>query len=193
MSNPLRCGVTFLLLAAVLVGCGKPAISGPSPIATLDFLRPVVAETESGRWVEKLEVAVTGRFFPVVGLGMKLTSVDPRIAQLVRGASEVALRVYERRSGPVAVKLGGLPSGRRLLDAVSEKLGGVEWERVVGVRDGEQTVAVFLPAGWDGLGDVTCCVLVRGARELVMVSARMDPRPLIELAREMDLPGLSAR
>jgi hypothetical protein len=193
MSNPIRCGMTFLLLAAVLTGCGKPAISGPSPIATLDLLRPLIAETESGRWVERLEVAVTGRFFPVVGLGMKLTSVDPRIARLVRGASEVAVRVYERRSGPVAVKLGGLPTGRLLLDTVSERLVGLEWERVVGVRDGEQTVAVFLPAGWDGLGDVTCCVLVRGARELVMVSARMDPRPLIELAREMDLPGLPAR
>lgn len=169
MSNPIRCGMTFLLLAAVLTGCGKPAISGPSPIATLDLLRPLIAETESGRWVERLEVAVTGRFFPVVGLGMKLTSVDPRIARLVRGASEVAVRVYERRSGPVAVKLGGISTGRLLLDTVSERLVGLEWERVVGVRDGEQTVAVFLPAGWDGLGDVTCCVLVRGARELVMV------------------------
>ena len=94
---------------------------------------------------------------------------------------------------PVAVKPGGVSTGIRLLDAVSEKLGGLEWERVVGVMDGEQTVAVFLPAGWDGMGDVTCCVLVRGARELVMVSARMDPRPLIELAREMDLPGLPVR
>lgn len=193
MPNPIRCGVTFLLLAAVLTGCGKPVVSGPSPIATLDLLRPVVAETESGRWVEKVEVAVKGRFFPVVGLGMRLTSVDPRIARLVRGASEVAVRVYERRPAPLAVKPGGLPTGRLLLDTVSERLVGLEWERVVGVMDGDQTVAVFLPAGWDGLGDVTCCVLVRGARELVMVSARMDPRPLIELAREMDLPGLPGR
>lgn len=193
MSNPIRCGVTFLLLAAVLTGCGKPAISGPSPIATLDLLKPVISETDSGRWVERLEVAVTGRFFPVVGLGMKLTSVDPRIARLVRGASEVAVRVYERRSGPVAVKPGGGAIGRLLLDTVSERLVALEWERVVGVMEGEQVVAVFLPAGWDGLGDVTCCVLVRGVRELVMVSARMDPRPLIELAREMDLPGLPAR
>lgn len=190
MASSVRTGAMLLLLAVVLTGCGEPAVSGPAPIATLKSLRPVVASAEPGRWVEKLELSVTGRVFPMVGLGMKLTSVDPRVARLIRGAREVAVQVYERRSGPVVALTDGIPGAQRLLESVSAELSGMQWERVVAVLDGAQAVGVFLPAGWDGVGDVTCCLLVREAKDLVLVSARMDPRPLIELARESGVPGV---
>ena len=64
------------------------------------------------------------------------------------------------------------------------------WERVVGVIDGRDLVAVYLPKKLS-VHRLKCCVLVFDGKEMVLVSAQGNPEPLVAYA--LAQPGLGAQ
>lgn len=171
----------LLLLIVVLGGCRRENPTGPSPTATVDRLRRVTAKSEPGTWMEEVDVAVGGRVFSLVGFGLALAPVEERVRDLypvIRAAREVAVSVHRRRHSDADAD-----GGRRWMDAVTEEMKGAGWQPMVMVRDGGEGVAVFLPMAWEGKGDLTVCVAVRDRSELVLVSARVDPEPVLEFVR----------
>ncbi len=128
-------------------------------------------------------MAVGGRVFSLVGFGLALAPVEERVRDLypvIRAAREVAVSVHRRRQSDADADADG---GRRWMDAVTEQMQGEGWHPMVLVRDSGHGVGIFLPAAWTGEGDLTACVVVRKEHELVLVSARVDPEPLLEFVR----------
>jgi hypothetical protein len=56
------------------------------------------------------------------------------------------------------------------------------WDRIVGVVDGQQFVAVYFPHRKVSLRSLKCCVVVFDGRELVVASASGNLEPLFQLA-----------
>jgi len=56
------------------------------------------------------------------------------------------------------------------------------WERIVGVLDGDDLVAVYAPAAMDSPQSVRFCVVVFDGSELVVAGIKGDLRPVFEIA-----------
>jgi len=56
------------------------------------------------------------------------------------------------------------------------------WERVVGVMDGHNLVAVYLPGKNISVHRLKCCALVFDGKEMVLVSVQSNPEPLLRYA-----------
>jgi hypothetical protein len=65
------------------------------------------------------------------------------------------------------------------------------WDRIVGVVERGQLVAVYWPSAKVSAANVTCCVLVFEGENLIVTSVHGNLEPLFELARQhLDIPEL---
>ena len=58
------------------------------------------------------------------------------------------------------------------------------WDRVVGVAQGRQFVAVYMPRNLLSVKRMACCVAVLNEQDLVVASARGNLEPLLVLATQ---------
>ena len=77
--------------------------------------------------------------------------------------------------------------GTALVDTGSQ-MDERDWQRVVAVRDGKETVMIYVPRNWSGRGLVDVCIAVCDGNDLILVSAGLRPEPLKELVA-MHLPA----
>jgi hypothetical protein len=81
-----------------------------------------------------------------------------------------------------------LPSGAQppdratLLAAAAAAMTARGWNRLVGVMDGQDLVAVYLPDEIASARRMKCCVMVFDGQEMVVVSARANLEPLLKYA-----------
>jgi hypothetical protein len=73
-------------------------------------------------------------------------------------------------------------AGAEFLPAVHERMAERGWDRLVTVLDGTEAVAIYVPEEPDIPNHLKICVLVVNESEMVIVSARGNPKPLIHLA-----------
>ena len=71
---------------------------------------------------------------------------------------------------------------RAVLAAADQTMSRRGWERIVGVLEGEQCVAIFVPQKKFSLENTACRVLVLNERDLVIVSARGNLTSLLDVA-----------
>jgi hypothetical protein len=95
--------------------------------------------------------------------------------------------VYQLRPGDSP------PARASMLAAADTAMRARNWERMVGVLDAGNLVAIYLPAKAPSPRKVTCCVLAYDGRHLVVVSVRADPRPLVRLALSQPALGGPAK
>jgi hypothetical protein len=138
-------------------------------------LRDGVIAAVGGSWDGKVQVSAG----PIV-LGLVRAC-----AGLIDGLPAEAKPCLEAvRTAEVAV-LERLDSGRTArgnalsrADAIMTRRG---WDRIVGVQDHGDTVALYVPATIRTPAQVKVCVLVLSKRELVLVSGLADLEPLLQL------------
>lgn len=70
---------------------------------------------------------------------------------------------------------------KALFDSTDGHMNESDWTRVLAVRDGDETVMVYLPRDWTGEGDVDVFVAVCDGNDLILVSAGLRPEPLKKL------------
>jgi hypothetical protein len=80
------------------------------------------------------------------------------------------------------------PERAAMLAAADSAMTARGWERVVGVMDGKELVAIYLPGEKVSVHRLQCCVLVFDGKEMVLVSVRGNPEPLLIYALKQ--PGL---
>lgn len=97
---------------------------------------------------------------------------DARLA--LAAIRSVSIGVYELGEA-------GAAAGGAILGCTDAAMGERGWSRVVGVRDGEDTVMIYVPTDADEPDEV--CLAVVSGRDLVVVAARIRPaavRALVE-------------
>ena len=106
--------------------------------------------------------------------------------QAVRGA-EVGVYHLPRRER--------LANGSAILAAADDKMTARGWDRLVGVIKEGQLAAVYVPKKARSANAVTLCLVTLNDRDLVVVSARGNLEPLLDLTgayRGLNLPFIPA-
>ena len=158
--------LALLVLSSLYVG---------SDVAALR--RSVMPASASG-WHKQVEVSVG--WFPVMlaKAGLHFAPLDPEARIALRAAKSAEVVVYERPAHDQPLDQSAL-----LLKA-DDTMKRRGWDRIVGVVDRDELVAIYTPTGLDSARHVKACVLVLNRENLVIVSAAADLRPLMELIHE---------
>jgi hypothetical protein len=148
-------------------------------------LRNSLIKSSGVEWRQRIALNADGLTLSAVRAGLSFVHLDAgaRAAlQTVRGAE---VGVYQ------------LPSGAKHLDraamlaAADAAMTARGWDRVVGVMDGQDLVAVYLPGKTASVRRIKCCVMVFDGKEMVVVSARANLEPLLEYA--LAQPDIAAK
>lgn len=139
-------------------------------------LRITALRASGHHWDRQVEVSAGPVLLGLARLGIGFAPVqrDARLAFDAIRRAEVA--VFKSRGG------GATDAGTPVLLAADATMTRRGWERLVGVINDEATVAVYVPRGKRSGETLEACVLVLNDEHLVVVSARTELMPLLELA-----------
>jgi hypothetical protein len=139
-------------------------------------LRNSLIKATGVEWRQRIALNADGLTLSAVRAGLSFVHLDAgaRAAlQAVRGAE---VGVYRLPSGAKS------PDRAAMLAAADAAMTDRGWDRVVGVMDGTDLVAVYLPDNTTSARRMKCCVMVFDGQEMVVVSARADLEPLVKYA-----------
>lgn len=137
-------------------------------------LRDVALEFGAEGAEEKIEFGVGFFTVGLAKLGTRFVEMPPEIKSILGSVDGVECSVYETRGQPenLAVLL-------KEADKAMDKRG---CDRVVGVLDNEQLIAVYVPRGVNSHRNMSISVMVLTKRELICASARGDLEPVMQMA-----------
>ena len=138
----------------------------------------------TGRWDTRIELHLgwfTTHLLRAASHALKLPPEPRAVFASVNGieAGLYELRAPGRRSDAAAVFTKA--------DQAMERRG---WQRVVGVVQDRELVAVYMPKRAGSSSRVECCVAVFNGRELIVESASGNIEPLLEMAHKHLDPAL---
>lgn len=174
-------GMAVVLMATT--GCFRPS-------ADTQALREGLLKAGGKGWDAQIELGVGALTFGLARSGAAFLDLPPEaktVLRSVRGA-DVGIYRYYGVERPV--------QGAKFLRAADLTLEERGYERMVGVLNGHETVAVYVPRQIASTRSLRMCVVVANESEMVIVSARGNPEPLITMAlerarREIDLASVN--
>lgn len=140
-------------------------------------LRRHLMQVTGAEWDTRVQLSL-GRVSFATLRGALSFSTQDEIAEArlaLKGIKRASVGVYELRG---AAKAWSQAELMHAADAVMQRHG---WDRIVGVMDDGDTVMIYMPAKTGEPREV--CVAVVSKRELVVVSAGLNPEALVQLAK----------
>jgi len=133
-------------------------------------------ESVPGQWHERFAVNVGCLTLGLARFGSRFFHLprEPRAALQALYRGELGVYELEEAMSP--------PDYAAILRTADKSMRRRGWERIVGVAQGSQFVAVYAPSNVH-LKDMSCCVAVLNDQNLIVVSARGNISPLLELAQ----------
>lgn len=173
VSDPTRRGtaLTFALLLG-LVAAGGGGCSGG--LSEARAVQDAVVDRLPGEWQTRIQVSVGPALFGLARAGVALADVQPEARMALRSVRGCKVSIHRF--------VGDRADRPALLAGADQAMSERGWERVVGVLDRDELMAVYAPAGELTTRRLPLCVLVFDGRELVVVSALGNAEPLAELA-----------
>ena len=171
--------IPFLLVVAVLFVVSFACYSLPGFLHVgrdAAALRNGLLKTASHEFAPVVEANLGPVTFWAVRTGLGFAPLEPEARMALRAvrAAEVS---YSQRSHP-----GGKLDPATMLADADRAMTARGWERIVGVREGEDLVAVYVPKNLRSPRDVRFCVALVGAEELVVAAGRSNLEPLMDIA-----------
>jgi len=153
-------------------------------------LRQSVLSSVNGGYHRRVALNVGAFTCGLVRLGTHALKLPPEARAALAAVQGADVAVYQMDREPTcAAQSAALAKADRAMSARG-------WERVVGVRQPNTLVAIYCPRGQGSPTRLRCAVLCWDGRDLVLVSARANAEPLLEIAqRHLDLhhaPGALA-
>jgi len=168
----------LVLLAAFVANCFRLGSDARA-------LRNELIKSSGVEW--RQQIALNAGYFTLgaVRAGVSCVKLDPGARAAVQSIRSAGMGIYHLASG--------MPSPNRatMLAAADSAMTARGWERVVGVMDGHDLVAVYLPGENISARRLKCCVMVFDGKEMVLVSARGNLEPLLQYA--LDQPDFCAQ
>ena len=173
-------GVIVLFLAICALGVvGMFQLSSESTI-----LRQTMMSSVAGTWDKKIAIRVGGLTTALVRGGSRFFKIPPEPRAALDAVHGAEVGVYNLREDPGYVERGAL------LTRADKAMAARGWDRIVGVVHEHDLVMVYMPHKKASLHNLRCCVAVFSGRDLVVVSARGNLEPLMELAQKHLEPEL---
>jgi hypothetical protein len=181
--RPTRNGWLWFVLAVLLIplipigGLALGVASYFHLSSDTRALRNELTKASGAKWRQQIGLNIGSLTLGTVRGGLSFAKLDPEaqeVLQAARGLEGVEVGVYELNSE------SNTPDRAAMLTVADKVMSSRGWERVVGVLHGEEMVGVFLPVKSSSASRIKCCVVVLDERQLVLVSARADLKPLLE-------------
>jgi hypothetical protein len=166
-----------LLLLLGLTGCFRA--SEDTKALRDGLLKSAQAESET-----QVEVAVGAWPLALARVGLAFLDVPPEA-----GAALSALRRADVSVSELCPRCR-LPDRAAMLVSADAVMAERGWDRVVGVIDRGDLVAIYAPRDLRSPRELRFCVAVVDERDLVVASVRGNPEPLFELAWHRAESGL---
>jgi len=176
---PLRIRPLYFVLSLFLilpVVCAGGIASYLHLRSSTQALRSAVMESVPGQWHKRFAVNVGCLTLGLVRFGSSFFHLPPEPRAALQALSHGEVGVYHLEE-PMSS-----PDYALILKTADKSMRRRGWERIVGVAQGGQFVAVYAP-GNVGVKDMSCCVAVLSGQDLVIVSTGGNVSPLLELAQ----------
>ncbi|MCZ7637921.1 MAG: DUF4252 domain-containing protein [Verrucomicrobia bacterium] len=137
-------------------------------------MQAALIEHSSCEWQRTIRVGIPAGLFSVARWGLRFVDIEPEARAALDTMHGVRVAIYQRAHGDA--------DRAAMLAAADTALSARGWERIVGVLERKEMVAVYLPGQMKAGDLLELCVVVFDGEQLVLVSGRADPEPLVELA-----------
>jgi hypothetical protein len=166
----------LIVLAMVVANCFRLG-------SDVRALRNELIRSSGVEWRQLIALNAGTLTLGAVRIGSSCVKLDPGARAILQSVRSGGVGVYQLPAGTPA------PERATLLAAADSAMTARGWERAVGVIDGRDLVAVYLPKN-ASVQNLKCCVMVFDGEEMVLVSARGNLEPLLQYA--LAQPGLGA-
>ncbi len=171
----------YLVPLALLVAAGSCVVGVLGYFhlsADTAALRQSAMQAIGGTWDKTIAVNVGGFTTALVRLGARFFPLEPEPRAAIETVRGGDVGVYTLRSTSVC------PDRAAVFTAVDRTMSRRGWERVVGVSQERDLVAVYIPHRRLSPRRMRACVMVFHDRNLVVASARGNLDPLLVLAAQ---------
>ena len=148
-------------------------------------LRNELIRSSGVEWRQQIALNAGTLTLGAVRAVLSCVKLDPGARAAVQSIRSAGVGVYQLPSGTPP------PDRAAMLAAADSAMTARGWERAVGVMDGHDLVAVYVPKENISARRLKCCVMVFDGEEMVLVSAQGNLEPLLKYA--LDQPGFSAQ
>ena len=168
----------LVLLAAGVASCFRLGSDARS-------LRNELMKSSGVEWRQQIALNAGRLTLGAVRAGLSCVKLDPVARAALQSVRTAGVGVYQLPSGTPP------PDRAAMLAAADSAMTARGWERAVGVMDGHDLVAVYVPKENISARRLKCCVMVFDGEEMVLVSAQGNLEPLLKYA--LNQPGLGAQ
>lgn len=146
-------------------------------------LRASLGEVPSLRCEKKIELSIGPGVFGAARLGISFLDVEPEIRAALSSVRALTVGVYELQNR------GTPPSKTGLLASADQAMDEQGWERMIVVMNRDELIAIYTPRDTTDTEEIELCLAVVNHHEMVIVSGRADPTPLLEFALDQAEPS----
>lgn len=139
-------------------------------------LRNGLIKSSGVEWRQQIALNAGRLTLGAVRAGLSCVKLDPGARAALQSVRNAGVGVYQLPSGTPP------PDRAAMLAAADSAMTARGWERVVGVMDGKDLVAVYLPEKNIPVHCLKCSVMVFDGEEMVLVSAQGNLEPLLKYA-----------
>jgi hypothetical protein len=168
----------FIVLAVMVANCFRLSSDARA-------LRNELITSSGVEWQQEIALNANTLTLGAVRAVLSCVKLDPGARAAVQSVRTAGVGVYQLASGTPS------PDRAAMLAAADSAMTARGWERAVGVMDGHDLVAVYVPKENISARRLKCCVMVFDGKEMVLVSAQGNLEPLLKYA--LNQPGLGAQ
>lgn len=161
-------------LLLLLLGAGVASFFHLS--SDVRAMRNGLIRSSGVEWRQRIALNAGHLAVYAVRAGLASVRLDPGARAALQSVQTAGVGVYQLTSGV------RLPNLAAMLAAADSAMTARGWERIVGVLDGHNLVAVYMPERNVSVRHLRCCVMVFDGKQMVLVSVQGNPELLLTYA-----------
>ena len=139
-------------------------------------LRNALIKSGGIEWRQQIALNAGHLTMGAVRAGLSYAKLDPGARVVLQSVQTAGVGIYQLPAGTKP------PDRAAMLAAADSAMTARGWERMVGVMDAKNLVAVYLPKQNTSVQRMKCCVMVFDGNQMVLVSTQANLEPLLKYA-----------
>ena len=164
---PIACAVGLVSIS--LSGCFRVS-------SDVGALRDSVMKTVSAKQEKQIEIGVGPLTLNLARAGLSFVDLEPEVRKALHVVRSAEVGVYKLRNERQRLNHAAM------LSAADKTMTDRGWDRVVGVMNRRELVAIYVPAQARSARNLKVCLLTLNGQEMVVASARSNVEALAEIA-----------